>query len=43
MDYVENKEAVNNQNYEDKADLRRKTVGSDNPYQKDDAPASVEV
>ncbi|KAI8486546.1 Angiogenic factor with G patch and FHA domains 1 [Branchiostoma belcheri] len=27
--------------YQDRAGARRQTVGSDNPYQKDDAPASV--
>ena len=27
--------------YKDRAEQRRQTVGSDNPYQQDDAPASV--
>ena len=40
--YVDNKAAVNNPAYEDKAGERRRTKGSDNPYQKDDAPASVD-
>ncbi|XP_013379448.1 angiogenic factor with G patch and FHA domains 1 isoform X1 [Lingula anatina] len=41
--YEQNSSAVNNPAYTDKAEVRRKTVGSDNPYQKDDAPASVDV
>ncbi|XP_060065534.1 angiogenic factor with G patch and FHA domains 1-like isoform X2 [Ylistrum balloti] len=39
--YVDNMSAINNPAYNDKADERRKTVGSDNPYQPDEAPASV--
>ena len=33
--------AVKNPNYQDRAEERRKTKGSDNPYQADEAPASV--
>ncbi|XP_033750133.1 angiogenic factor with G patch and FHA domains 1-like [Pecten maximus] len=39
--YEDNMAAINNPGYNDKADERRKTVGSDNPYQPDEAPASV--
>ncbi|OWF53997.1 angiogenic factor with G patch and FHA domains 1-like isoform X2 [Mizuhopecten yessoensis] len=39
--YVDNMGAINNPAYNDKADERRKTVGSDNPYQPDEVPASV--
>lgn len=38
--YEENS-AIKNPNYQDRADERRKTKGSDNPYQVDEAPASV--
>ena len=41
MGYENNKEALNNPSYQDKAEERRRTKGSDNPYQRDDAPASV--
>ncbi|XP_064608802.1 angiogenic factor with G patch and FHA domains 1-like [Liolophura sinensis] len=40
-DYEGNKSALNNPSYSDKAEERRKTKGSDNPYQKSEAPASV--
>ncbi|KAK2176118.1 hypothetical protein NP493_682g01017 [Ridgeia piscesae] len=39
--YVDNTPTVKNLGYEDKASIRRQTVGSDHPYQKDDLPASV--
>lgn len=43
-DYVQN-EAVNlkSKGYVDKAEERRKTKGSDNPYEKDAAPTSSEM
>ncbi|XP_077989398.1 angiogenic factor with G patch and FHA domains 1-like [Glandiceps talaboti] len=41
-DYEDNTDAINNPNYSDRAQHRRKTVGSDNPHQKDDLPASVD-
>ena len=43
MGYEGNMATVNNPKYEDKAVERRHTVGSDNPYQPDEAPASVHV
>ncbi|XP_070542245.1 angiogenic factor with G patch and FHA domains 1-like isoform X1 [Ptychodera flava] len=42
-DYEDNKEVIQNPHYADRAEQRRKTVGSDNPHQKDDLPASVNV
>ncbi|XP_014669018.1 PREDICTED: angiogenic factor with G patch and FHA domains 1-like [Priapulus caudatus] len=39
--YVDNKAAIDNANYMDRSTVRRKTVGSDDPYQKEEAPASV--
>ena len=39
--YVDNSAAIKKEAYEDKASIRRETVGSDHPYQKDDLPASV--
>ncbi|XP_074651280.1 angiogenic factor with G patch and FHA domains 1-like [Tubulanus polymorphus] len=41
MAYVDNPNAINTKDYNDKAAERRNTVGSDNPYQKSEAPASV--
>ena len=43
MSYVQSREATTNPNYEDKAEMRRQTVGSDNPYEKDEAGTSVDV
>ncbi|XP_002732757.1 angiogenic factor with G patch and FHA domains 1-like [Saccoglossus kowalevskii] len=40
-DYEEKVVVNENGDYVDRAEERRKTVGSDNPYQKDDMPASV--
>ncbi|XP_064651958.1 angiogenic factor with G patch and FHA domains 1-like isoform X3 [Lineus longissimus] len=42
LSYVDDMSAINNPKYQDKATERRRTKGSDNPYQKDDAPASVD-
>ncbi|XP_078668378.1 uncharacterized protein LOC144909878 isoform X1 [Branchiostoma floridae x Branchiostoma belcheri] len=39
--FVVSKDAGLPGGYQDRAGARRQTVGSDNPYQKDDAPASV--
>ncbi|XP_067667160.1 angiogenic factor with G patch and FHA domains 1-like isoform X2 [Haliotis asinina] len=39
--YVDNTQAIHNPAYEDKASLRRQTVGTDNPHAQDEAPASV--
>ena len=39
--YMEDDKAINNPSYENKAEARRRTVGSDFPHQKDDVPASV--
>ena len=39
--YEDNSEVFNNPNYTDKAEERRKFVGSDVPGQKQEAPASV--
>ncbi|XP_033108569.1 angiogenic factor with G patch and FHA domains 1-like isoform X2 [Anneissia japonica] len=40
--YVEKNPSTCNPLYKDRAEGRRKTVGSDNPHQKDDAPSSVD-
>ncbi|XP_071964419.1 uncharacterized protein [Antedon mediterranea] len=40
--YVETNSSTANPAYTDRSDIRRKTVGSDNPHQKDDLPASVD-
>ncbi|XP_072039053.1 uncharacterized protein [Amphiura filiformis] len=41
--YVQQQDpSSSNSSYVDRAGARRKTVGSDNPYQPDDAPASVD-
>ena len=34
--------STSNPAYSDRAGARRRTVGSDNPYQPDDAPSSVD-
>ncbi|KAK3097623.1 hypothetical protein FSP39_011486 [Pinctada imbricata] len=39
--YVDNVAAIKNPTYQDKAEERRRTKGSDNPYIPDEAPASV--
>ena len=40
--YIDDAKAINNPQYKDMAGERRRVVGSDNPHQKDDMPASVD-
>ncbi|XP_069483545.1 angiogenic factor with G patch and FHA domains 1 [Ambystoma mexicanum] len=41
--YYEENKTVKNPNYRDRAEKRRQTVGSEGTFQRDDAPASVNV
>ena len=40
--YRQQNPSTSNAGYADRAEARRQTVGSDNPFQPDDAPASVD-